>query len=74
MLAFESTGVTIVYGDNGAGKSGYARILKRAQLVYAPTPDSTFELLRSGQADAFASIRGALLEYSVKLAGSRLLD
>lgn len=29
-LTFLPTGVTIVYGDNGAGKSGYVRILKRA--------------------------------------------
>jgi hypothetical protein len=29
-LTFESAGITIIYGDNGAGKSGYARILKRA--------------------------------------------
>lgn len=29
-LTFEQNGITIVYGDNGAGKSGYARILKRA--------------------------------------------
>lgn len=29
-LDFEPTGITIIYGDNGAGKSGYARILKRA--------------------------------------------
>jgi len=29
-LTFDKTGVTVVYGDNGAGKSGYARILKRA--------------------------------------------
>lgn len=28
-VAFEPKGVTIVYGDNGAGKSGYGRILKR---------------------------------------------
>jgi energy-coupling factor transporter ATP-binding protein EcfA2 len=27
-LTFTSTGLTIVYGDNGSGKSGYARILK----------------------------------------------
>lgn len=25
-----SAGITVVYGDNGAGKSGYARLLKRA--------------------------------------------
>lgn len=29
-LEFEPKGITIIYGDNGAGKSGYARILKRA--------------------------------------------
>lgn len=29
-LGFEPNGITIIYGDNGAGKSGYARILKRA--------------------------------------------
>lgn len=28
-LTFELTGLTIVYGDNGSGKSGYARLLKR---------------------------------------------
>lgn len=29
-LSFGATGLTVIYGDNGAGKSGYARILKRA--------------------------------------------
>lgn len=29
-LSFIPKGVTIVYGDNGAGKSGYVRILKKA--------------------------------------------
>lgn len=29
-LSFPPTGVTIIYGDNGSGKSGYVRILKRA--------------------------------------------
>lgn len=28
-LTFEKNGITIIYGDNGTGKSGYARILKR---------------------------------------------
>jgi energy-coupling factor transporter ATP-binding protein EcfA2 len=28
-LTFEATGLTIVYGDNASGKSGYARLLKR---------------------------------------------
>jgi polar amino acid transport system substrate-binding protein len=50
------------------------RKFKHAQLVYAATPDPTFELLRSGQADAFASVRGILLAYSAKLPGSRVLE
>ena len=29
-LAFEQNGIAIIYGDNATGKSGYARILKRA--------------------------------------------
>lgn len=29
-LVFADGGLTVVYGDNGVGKSGYARILKRA--------------------------------------------
>ena len=29
-LNFSTSGLTIIYGDNGAGKSGYSRILKRA--------------------------------------------
>lgn len=28
-LTFGANGITIVYGDNGSGKSGYARLLKR---------------------------------------------
>jgi hypothetical protein len=30
ILSFAPAGITVVYGDNGAGKSGYVRILKRA--------------------------------------------
>lgn len=51
-----------------------SRTFKRAQLVYAATPDPTFELLRTGQADAFASIRAVLLAYASKLPGSRVLE
>lgn len=29
-LTFSETGVTVIYGGNGTGKSGYARVMKRA--------------------------------------------
>ena len=29
-LPFSATGMTVIYGDNGSGKSGYSRVLKRA--------------------------------------------
>jgi polar amino acid transport system substrate-binding protein len=51
-----------------------SRIFKHAELVYAATPDPTFELLRNGQADAFASVRAVLLGYASKLPGSRVLE
>ena len=51
-----------------------SRIFKHAQLVYTATPDPTFELLRNGQADAFASVRGVLLGYAPKLPGAGVLE
>jgi hypothetical protein len=30
MLSFSAPGMTVIYGDNGVGKSGYVRILKKA--------------------------------------------
>jgi energy-coupling factor transporter ATP-binding protein EcfA2 len=35
-LAFDKTGVTVVYGDNGSGKSGYTRILKKVCRARLP--------------------------------------
>lgn len=38
-LLFQPSGLTVVYGDNGAGKSGYARILKQACRARLPRND-----------------------------------
>src|SRR5262249_14583637 len=54
-------GVRIAVVSDHASTLTLSRMLKHAQLLYAATPDPTFELLRSGQADAFASVRGVLL-------------
>ena len=35
-LRFDKIGLTVVYGDNGSGKSGYARILKRVCRARSP--------------------------------------
>jgi len=67
-------GVRIAVVSDHASTLTLSRILKHAQLVYAATPEPTFELLRSGHADAFASVRGVLLAYSTKLPGSRVLE
>jgi len=36
VLTFQADGLTIVYGGNGVGKSGYARILKQACRARSP--------------------------------------
>lgn len=38
MLEFATDGLTAVYGDNGSGKSSYAKILKNACLTRGETP------------------------------------
>jgi polar amino acid transport system substrate-binding protein len=48
--------------------------LKLAEVIYAETPDPTFELLRDGKAAAMASARNTLLAYAARLPGSRVLD
>jgi len=51
-----------------------SRMLKHAELVYAATPDPTFEIMRQGDAEAFASVRPVLIGYSKTLPGSRVLE
>jgi polar amino acid transport system substrate-binding protein len=70
----DQSGVRIAVVRDHASTLTLSRILKHAQLVYAATPDPTFELLRTGQADVFASIRAVLLAYAPKLPGSRVLE
>ncbi len=40
-LSFCKTGLTAVYGDNGSGKSGYVRILKKACRARVPPKEET---------------------------------
>jgi polar amino acid transport system substrate-binding protein len=50
------------------------QIMKQATFVYADMPRPTFEILRSGNADLFASLREVLTKYSAELPGSRLFE
>jgi polar amino acid transport system substrate-binding protein len=66
--------IRIAVVRNHASTLALSRILKHAELVYAETPDSTFEVVRTGRADVFASTRFALLNYSTKQPGFRVLE
>jgi len=57
-------GIRIAVVRGHASTISLVRIIKQAQPVYADTYDPTFELLRSGQADAFASILKEILDAS----------
>lgn len=63
-LPFGAPGMTVIYGDNGSGKSGYSRVLKRAcrardqmEAIYpnanlpagkAGVPEASFEIVVDG--------------------------
>ena len=51
-----------------------SRNLKRARLVSAATGEAAFDLLVTGQVDALAGLRQALIGLTEKLPGSRMLD
>src|SRR5207244_5621607 len=46
-------GIRIAVVRNHASTLTLSRLLKHAELVYAETPDPTFDLLRTGRADAW---------------------
>jgi polar amino acid transport system substrate-binding protein len=70
----DRAGVRIAAVRNHASTNTLSPLLKQAKLVYAETPDPTFDLLRAGHADVMASTRNALLEYSTQLPGSQVLE
>ena len=70
----DQPGVRIAVVRNHLSTLALSRILKHVEPISAEIPSAAFDLLRTGQADAFASTRPVLLAYSTKLPGSRVLE
>ena len=66
-------GIRIAVVRDHASTLALRRILRQAESMNAETADAAFDLLHSGHADAWASVRPALLDYSGRLSGSRVL-
>ena len=65
-------GVRIAAVRNHASTLALSRLIKHATFVYADMPASTFEILRRGEADLFASLHEVLRHYATQLPGSQL--
>ena len=74
-IPFGHSGLTLIYGENGSGKSGYARVLKRAcrardkkerihPNVFCPAPsgpaEATFKIIANGSNQDITWIDGGL--------------
>jgi polar amino acid transport system substrate-binding protein len=67
-------GIRIAVVRGHASTAALIRLVKQASPVYAETEESAVDLVRTGQADAFASVRAIVLRRSTDLPGSRVLD
>jgi len=67
-------GVRIAVGAKGGPDLALSRILKRAQLVRAPTTAAASKLFVSDKLDALAGLRPTLALDAERIPGSRLLD
>jgi hypothetical protein len=70
----DQPGTRIAVGRANAADLFLSGALKHATLVRADTEAAAFELLRTGQADAFASNRTAILGFAPQLPGARILE
>src|SRR5256714_5613476 len=69
----DRTGVRIAVVRYHASTLAIGRILKNAEQVSTDTPDQSFDLLRGGKVDAWASAAPALFDYAAEFPGSRVL-
>lgn len=64
-LGFSETGITVVYGGNGSGKSGYARVMKRACRARDQS-----EPIHPNANDPAASSKIPTAKFDIKVAGA----
>ena len=69
----DRSGIRIAAVRGHASTIALLRVIKQASPVYAESYEGAVDLVSSGKADAFASIREMLMQYSAKLPGSRVL-
>jgi polar amino acid transport system substrate-binding protein len=67
-------GVRVAAPARAAYELFLGRSLKRARLVRTPSAEAAVELLASGQVEALAGLRQALVGTAARIPGSRLLD
>lgn len=67
-------GVRIAVARKGVEEIVLSRMIKRAELHSVDTIPAGFELLRAGNVGVLAAPRPALLQFSSRLPGSRVLD
>jgi predicted ATPase, possibly involved in inorganic ion transport len=56
-LSFSEKGITVIYGDNGAGKSSYCRVLKNCCLTRGQKPEVLGNLLKPSPIPPAITIR-----------------
>jgi len=66
-------GLRIAVIRNHASTIALSRIVQHARLVDTAVPEAALDMLRAGNADALASARDLLVDYSKILPGSRVL-
>jgi polar amino acid transport system substrate-binding protein len=74
VVDIDQPGNRIAVVRNHASTLALSRITRHAKHIISETPDAAFDLLRSRHVHAWASARPALLDYSAKLPGSRVLQ
>src|SRR6185295_7987523 len=69
----DQPGIRIAAVRGHASTMTLTRLIKRAEVILEENELATFELLRAGRADVFASTRQYLLRMSKELPGSQVL-